>query len=142
MQKANETVVNVNDITRISKGTSIKGDIISVTDIRVDGKIDGTVFSEGRIVVGDKAELSGALYCTNLDMWGKMVGDIYAKDTLSIKNSANIEGHINVRRIQVEMGAQLNVSCHMITEQEFDKASAAINKKVPVAIPEVAAKKA
>ena len=127
MQK-NDPVVNVNDVTRISKGASLKGNLVSTTDIRVDGTMDGVVFSEGRIVVGETAVMSGSLLCTNLDMWGKIDGDIYVKDTLSIKNLAVVNGNIYVRKIQVEMGAQINGTCKMITEQEFDKLAAEIVK--------------
>ena len=67
MQKITDQSVNVNDVTRISKGASIKGDLVSVTDIRVDGTIDGTLYSQGKIVVGEPAQLTGSLYCTNLD---------------------------------------------------------------------------
>lgn len=132
MQKPNDPIVNVNDITRISFGASIQGDIISATDIRIDGRIDGTVYSSGRIVVGEKAVLSGNLICTNLDLWGKMSGDIYVKDTLSMKSSSSIDGNLNVRKLQVEMGVQINGTCHMITEADFEKKVATIVKKVPV----------
>lgn len=126
MQKATETVVNVNDITRIAKGASLKGSLVSSADIRVDGRIDGTLFSEGRIVVGETADLSGNLICSNLDLWGKMDGDIYVKDTLSVKSLAVINGNIHVRKIQVEIGAQLNGSCHMINEEEFEKLASGV----------------
>lgn len=131
MSNSNEAISNVNDVTRISLGTSIKGDIVSSSDIRVDGKIDGIVFSNGRIVVGDKAMLSGTMLCTNLDLWGKMNGEIFVKDTLSIKNSCVIEGSINARRLQVDMGAQIDGTCHMLSEQDFEKKAATIVKKVP-----------
>ena len=126
MQKAAETVVNVNDITRIANGASIKGDLSSPSDIRVDGSISGNVYSGGRIVVGETANLSGALMCSNLDLWGKMEGEIYVKDTISIKSTSVINGNLHVRKLQVEIGAQINGSCQMITEQEYDKAVARI----------------
>ena len=47
MQKTSEPVVNANDITRIAGGASIKGDLSSPTDIRIDGNIDGKVYSGG-----------------------------------------------------------------------------------------------
>ncbi len=123
--------VNVNDVTRISKGTSIKGDIVSVSDIRVDGGIDGTVYSKGKIVVGETAVLSGNLLCSNLDFWGKMNGSLYIKDTLSVKSAASVTGNIYVNRIQVEMGAQLNGNCRMISEQEFESLASSIVKAAP-----------
>lgn len=121
MQKTTEPVVNVNDITRIANGASIKGDLSSSSDIRIDGNIDGKVYSGGRIVVGETANISGALMCANLDLWGKVKGEIYVKDTVSIKNTSVVNGNLHVRKLQVEIGAQINGSCQMITEQEYDR---------------------
>ncbi|MCR5352271.1 MAG: polymer-forming cytoskeletal protein [Bacteroidales bacterium] len=112
---------NVNNVSRISQGASIRGDMASSTDIRVDGQVDGTLFSEGKVVVGETARLSGKLFATNIDFWGKMDGDVFVKDTLSLKSTAVVNGNIHVRRIQVEMGAQINGSFKMITEQEYDQ---------------------
>ena len=134
---------NVNDISRISLGAAIRGDLYSSTDIRVDGQVDGTLFSEGKVVVGETARLSGKLFATNVDFWGKMDGDIFVKDTLSLKSSAVVNGNIHVRKIQVEMGAQINGSFKMISEQEYEqlvatmvhKSSAPAPKPVRVAAP-------
>ena len=112
---------NVNDVSRISQGAAIRGDLSSSTDIRVDGQVDGTLFSEGKVVVGATARLSGKLFATNIDFWGKMDGDIFVKDTLSLKSSAVVNGNIHVRKIQVEMGAQINGSFKMISEQEYEQ---------------------
>ena len=111
---------NVNDVSRISQGASIKGDLCSSTDIRVDGQVDGTLYTEGKAVVGESARLSGKLFGTTIDFWGKMDGDIFVRDTLSLKSSSVVNGNIHVRRIQVEMGAQINGTCNMITEDDYD----------------------
>ena len=115
--------VNANEVSRIAQGVTIKGDITSRSDIRVDGQIDGTIFSDGRIVVGETAVLTGSLLCNDTDFWGKMDGDIYVRNVLSVKGTAVINGNIHVRKLQVEMGAQINGSCHMITEAEYDAAA-------------------
>lgn len=116
-----EPTVNVNEVSRIALGASIKGNLTSHTDIRVDGNVDGMLYSEGRIVVGESASLAGKLFCKNLDLWGKMDGDIYVQDTLSLKSSSAVNGNIFVNKIQVEMGAQLNGSCKMVTTDEYNK---------------------
>lgn len=126
--KTTEPVVNVNEVSRVALGASIRGDLSSRTDIRVDGNVDGTLFSEGRIVVGESALLSGKLLCRNLDLWGKMDGDLYIRDVLTLKGSAVVNGNIFVRKIQMEMGAQLNGSCKMISEDEYDKLASEVVK--------------
>ena len=65
--------------------------------------------------------MTGSLLCTNVDFWGKMEGDIYVKDTMTLKGAAAVNGNINVRKFQVEMGAQINGTCHMISEADYDK---------------------
>ena len=114
------TQVDANNVSHISAGTAIKGEISSVADIRVDGKVEGKVFSKGRVVVGEDASVTGTLACDNVDFWGKIEGDIYVKDTFSLKSTAAVNGNIHVRRIQVEMGAQINGTCNMITEDDYD----------------------
>lgn len=130
--KTEEPVIDINEVSRISAGTVINGDVFSAGDIRIDGKIEGKVCSQQRVVVGEKAQIKGALLCENTDFWGKIDGDIYVKDTLSLMSTAVVNGSINVRRFQVEMGAQINCNCRMITEAEYDKvASGMIANKLP-----------
>jgi len=120
---------NVNDVSRISQGAAIRGDLASASDIRVDGQVDGSLFSEGKIVVGESARLSGKMFCSNVDFWGKMDGDIFVRDVLSLKSSSIVNGNIHVRKIQVEMGAQINGSFKMITEQEYEQLVATMVRK-------------
>lgn len=122
VKKAVEPEVNVNDVSRISAGTIIKGEISSDCDIRVDGKVEGKIFSKGKVVVGPQAVIEGGLACQNVDFWGAMKGDMYVKDLLTLKSKASIEGNINVNKIQVEMGAKINGTSHMITQEEYDQA--------------------
>ncbi len=133
---------NVNDVSRISQGAAIRGDMSSSTDIRVDGQVDGTLYSDGKVVVGESASLSGKLFGTMIDFWGKMDGDIFVKDTLSLKSSSVVNGNIHVRRIQVEMGAQINGSFKMISEQEYDQLVATMVRKPAAPKPVVAPKPA
>ena len=56
MSKTQAPVVNVNEVSRISTGTTIKGEISSPNDIRIDGRFEGRISSDGRVVVGDKAD--------------------------------------------------------------------------------------
>ena len=124
--KAPKTVEqNVNSVSRIAQGAALKGNLSAGTDIRVDGSVDGTLCSEGRVVAGESACLSGKLYCVNADIWGRMDGDIYVRDLLSLKSSAVVNGDIYVNRVQVELGAQVNGSVKVITGEEFDRLAAA-----------------
>ena len=116
-----ETEVNVNSISRISAGTVIKGEIISPYDIRIDGTFEGKVQTKGRVVVGEKANVLGDIICGNIDLWGKVEGNVFVKDTLALKEGCTVNGNLHVRRLSVELGSTFNGNCRMITEAEFDK---------------------
>ena len=116
-----EPTLNVNSISRISAGTVIKGEIHSPTDIRIDGTFEGKVYSKGRVVLGDSAIIKGDIICDNIDLWGKVEGNVYVKDTLSLKEGCVMNGNLNIRRLAVELGATFNGNCRTITEAEFNK---------------------
>ena len=116
-----ETSVNVNTVSRISAGTVIKGEIVSPNDIRIDGLFEGKVISKSRVVIGESANVKGDIICENIDLWGKVDGNLYVKDTLALKEGSNINGNLHIRRLLVELGATFNGTCKTITEAEFDK---------------------
>lgn len=116
-----DIIVNVNEVSRIAEGAVLNGDLSARNDIRVDGEVYGTLHSAGKVVVGETASLSGAMLCSNTDFWGKMKGDLYIRDVLSLKSNSCVEGNIYVRKFQVEMGARVNGSFKMISENEYDK---------------------
>ena len=111
----------MNEVSRISPGTHIHGDISSEGDIRIDGTFEGRIYTQGRVVVGEKAVIKGDVMCGNADLWGRMEGDFFVKDTLSLKESSAIKGNLHTRRFQVDLGASFEGSCRMISEAEFDK---------------------
>lgn len=114
-------VVVANEISRIAEGVSLKGDLSSRNDVRLDGCIEGVVYSQGRVVVGEKAVIKGAILCSNIDLWGQVEGDLYASEVLVLKSSAKVKGGIHTNKIQVEMGAKIDGTCEMIEKEGFDK---------------------
>lgn len=112
---------NVNSISRISAGTTIKGEINSPYDIRIDGDFEGKIVSAGRVVIGEKAKISGDIICENFDLWGSVDGNIFVKDTLSLKDGSTLKGAIHVRRFSVELGSIFNGTCQMMSEEDFAK---------------------
>ena len=133
--KTQTPVVNVNEVSRISTGTVIKGEINSPNDIRIDGVFEGKIFSKGRVVVGEKAEIKGDIVCDNVDFWGKMTGSLFVRDTLTLKDTCSVNGDLHVQRLVVKLGAHFDGTCKMLKEGEFEHVSK------PAALEEVEAAK-
>ena len=131
-----EPVVNANAISRISAGTVIKGEILSPCDIRIDGTFEGKIQSKGRVVVGESALIKGDIVCDNIDLWGRVEGNVFVKDTLNLKEGCHMNGNLNIRKLSVELGSTFNGNCKMITEADFDRVSGVKEQKPqPAAAP-------
>ncbi len=100
-------------INLVGSGTTIKGEIESKGDIRVDGKIIGEVRSKGKIVVGETGVVEGDLYCANAEFSGKLEGKADVSELLSLKASAVFRGDIITNKLSIEPGAKFSGTCSM-----------------------------
>ncbi|PHR73173.1 MAG: hypothetical protein COA67_03125 [Lutibacter sp.] len=99
----------------IAKNTSIAGDIISEGDFRVDGTVEGTIKTTGRVVIGGQGTVKGTIECSNADIEGRFSGKLVVSELLSLKASANIEGEVFIKKLSVEPNATFNATCTMKT---------------------------
>ncbi len=97
----------------IGKNTKISGDIISEGDFRIDGTLEGTIKTNGRVIIGDSGFINGKVECTNADIEGKFSGELSVSNTLTVKASANINGDVVISKLSVEPGAAFNATCSM-----------------------------
>ncbi len=97
----------------IDKGTKIVGDIVSEGDFRIDGVLEGTLKTKGRVIIGQEGEIKGKIECNNADVEGTFSGDFIVDNTLTAKSTANITGDVVVGQISTEPGATFNANCNM-----------------------------
>ena len=105
---SNQSVVNI-----IGAGTQIEGEIKTDSDIRIDGKVKGTITSKAKIVVGATGIVDGDLICDTADVSGKIFGKVEVTDLLYLKSSGYLEGDIVTGKLVVEAGARFTGSCKM-----------------------------
>lgn len=119
MAKA-EFTPQANDLCRISKGTKIVGVLTSSADIRVDGVVEGTVYTKGKLVIGETAKIKGKVFSQSCDIWGALEGEAYMEDVVNLKSSSSFAGDMKTPKLGIEVGAKFNGSCHIITKEEFN----------------------
>lgn len=98
---------------RIVEGTKIVGDIESLADFRLDGKLVGNFTSKGKIVIGPAGSVVGNIFCKNADIEGNFEGKIEVAELLSVKKSAKIKGEVFMSKLSVEPGADFTANCFM-----------------------------
>lgn len=98
---------------RILLGTEITGDIKSNGDLRIDGKLNGSVTMEGKLVIGEKGEVDGDINCTNATVSGTLKGRINVKELMTMLKTARVEGDLITGKLSVEPGAEFTGTCSM-----------------------------
>lgn len=97
----------------ISAGTTLKGDITSNGDIRIDGSLKGNIYCSAKVVIGANGVVEGDIHGQQADIMGKVNGSIQAKELLQLKGNCQIQGNIHAGKLQIEPTAQFNGQCHM-----------------------------
>lgn len=99
--------------TLVSAGTTLKGDISSNSDLRIDGTIVGNVNSASKIVIGANGSVEGNITGNQADIVGKVTGNIKTKDLLQLRGDCVVKGNLYAGKLQVEPTAVFNGQCHM-----------------------------
>lgn len=122
-EKKKPVLAQNTDRNIIGKGTSITGDLISEGDFRVDGTVEGTIKTSGRVIIGKEGEVKGTVECNFADVEGIFTGKIIVNQLLTLKASSTITGETIIGTLAVESGATfVNTTCTMKgTVKELNK---------------------
>jgi cytoskeletal protein CcmA (bactofilin family) len=102
-------------INLIARGTTLEGTISTQDDIRVSGRLKGTLRVEGKAIIAQEGQVEGDVHAVDADIAGLVQGEITIKERLVLKSTARIEGTIRTTRLIVEEGAVIDGTCRMGT---------------------------
>ena len=103
----------VQSVNMLGAGTTIKGDIQSNGDFRIDGTLLGSINSKGKIVIGETGNVEGEVVCRNADVSGKVKAQITVSELLTLKATAKLSGEITTSKLSIEPGAKFSGTCNM-----------------------------
>lgn len=97
----------------IGNGTTIKGDIESNGDIRIDGHLIGSLKSNGKVVIGQTGVMEGDLSCKQAEVSGVVKGNINTEELTALKATSKVEVDLTTKQLLIEVGAQFTGKCMM-----------------------------
>lgn len=97
----------------INSDTVIEGSIKAAGNLRIDGKLKGTLECKGRVVVGASGVIEGDIKCENAEIEGSLMANITVTELLSLKATAKVQGDILTKKLAIEPGATFSGSCSM-----------------------------
>lgn len=104
---------NPGGTTLIGAGTTVKGDINSNNDIRIDGTVLGNITSTAKIVIGSSGVVEGDITGNQADVVGTVNGNIRSKELLQLRGDCIVKGNLYAGKLQLEPTATFNGACHM-----------------------------
>jgi cytoskeletal protein CcmA (bactofilin family) len=99
--------------TLIGAGTTIKGDLISNGDVRIDGTLIGNISGSAKVLIGQEGVVQGDIEGQQADIQGKVTGKLQIRELLNLRGDAIIRGNINAGKLQIEPSVTFNGQCHM-----------------------------
>ena len=99
--------------TLISAGTTLKGDMSSNSDLRIDGTVIGNIESSSKVIIGGTGIVEGDITATQTDISGKVSGNIRAKELLQLRDESMVTGNLYAGKLQIEPTATFNGQCFM-----------------------------
>lgn len=97
----------------IGTGLTITGDINTDADLRIDGKLIGTINSSAKVIIGSSGFVEGNVNASQSEVTGKVTGTLCIKDLLSLKDKAEVRGDITTGKILMEPTVTFNGKCMM-----------------------------
>lgn len=108
-----QTATGGNGTTLVSSGTTLKGDISSSNDLRIDGTVIGNINSASKIIIGASGVVEGDISGNQADISGKVSGNVKAKELLQLRGESIVSGNLYAGKLQIEPSAVFNGQCHM-----------------------------
>jgi cytoskeletal protein CcmA (bactofilin family) len=93
------------DVSIISNGVKIDGNLESNGNVRIDGTIIGNIIVNGNLTLGDLGKLNGDVKAKNITMSGHVVGKITAEEKLKLEPKSVLKGDLITKFLIIEEGA-------------------------------------
>jgi cytoskeletal protein CcmA (bactofilin family) len=112
----------------VGNATRIEGNLHVDESLRIDGKLMGNLIQEvGKarwIIIGSAGEIHGDIRAQNVCVSGKVIGNIFATDSVELQDGCEVRGNITHKSITVEPGA--SVHGQLIANNKDDSEAAAL----------------
>ncbi|HSG47100.1 MAG TPA: polymer-forming cytoskeletal protein [Longimicrobiales bacterium] len=95
-------------ISIIAAGMKVVGDCTTEGTLRIEGTVEGTVRAGKAVVVGKDGLVDGHVHTQDAVVGGRITGSLTAASRLELQATAQVDGEVRARRMQLEEGAVLN----------------------------------
>ena len=101
--------------TVIGKGTMVNGRVVAEGLIRIDGRFEGDLQSNGDVIIGEGGIAVADVKGRHLTIAGELQGDVKLTGRLELTASGKLLGDITVDSLVIRDGGTFKGQCEMRT---------------------------
>ncbi len=119
----------------IGADLTVTGKLSSKGDLHIDGEVQGDIHCKS-IVIGESAEIQGAIVAEDVKVDGCVIGTIYSS-RITLKSSCHVEGELYHQSLLIEKGTYFEGRSRRSDDPiaDFNKRETLLKKGAPAPIP-------
>jgi len=99
--------------TLLGRGSEFEGKLSFEGTVRIDGKLNGEIFSDDVLIIGEGAEVKAEINVGAIVIEGSVQGNINAKRSVEIHTPGRVRGNIITPSLYMEKGVLFDGNCQM-----------------------------
>jgi cytoskeletal protein CcmA (bactofilin family) len=101
----------------IQEGVTIRGEVKSEGEIRIEGTLEGSIASKSRVVVGATGSVQADIDGSEIVIMGRVCGNIVGSRRIELRKGAHVEGDLSTQSLVIEEGVFFRGLSRMAPEQ-------------------------
>jgi cytoskeletal protein CcmA (bactofilin family) len=103
----NNSFAGDDNITLLAKGVVLKGEIHVEGTVRIDGRLDGDIQTNGQVIIGEDGLVQGTIMAGTVISSGRIKAKVTANERVQLMKTATLIGEIMTPILIMEEGAKL-----------------------------------
>jgi len=99
--------------TVIGPDAQFKGELTFQGGVRVDGQLEGTIHTSGRVHVSKGGKLKAEVKAGGISVEGQVDGNLIAEDRVELRSTAQLRGDLKATKLLVVEGATFIGRCEV-----------------------------
>ena len=105
-------------IAFVGEEVTFKGTIRYQGTVRVDGRLEGEIYTDGNLIIGQKAVITAKIHAGTIMCQGQITGEVEAKHRVKLLSPAIFDGTISTPLLSMDEGVIFNGTCNMPDKME------------------------
>lgn len=105
----------------IGSGMELDGQLRARGDLRIEGRVKGSIRTEGEVVVAPRGVVDGDIEASEVNVGGRVTGSVVASEAARFMEGCHVDAEVRAPVVQIEEGGVVNG--RLVMEKESAKGS-------------------